>query len=248
MKNHKKHHICILIFGFLLNFSNLYSQYNKDESFHNWFDNIVGKENLNISNGPIYKDSYITLGDNSMYYIANNFMKGNVTYDGQTYYDINIKYNLYKDELIINPIGESKYSSLLLSQNKTSGFYVNGKNFVKLDKNLSPLPQLTTGYYEVNALREGFNFYIKHSKKIESKTQDLKSYSYFTENNSYFIFYKNTFYSSNSKSDLIKIFPNQKKQINDFYAMNREIRKSDNDQFMINLLKHINTSLLITEK
>lgn len=248
MKNHKKHHICILLFGFLLNISNLYSQSNKEESFNNWFDNSVGKENLNINNGPSYRDNYVTIGDNNMYYIANKFMKGSVTSDGQTYYDLNIKYDLYRDQLIINPIGDSKYSSIAVIQDKISAFSVNGKNFVKLNKEVSPLPQLTTGYYELNVLREGFNFYIKHFKKIESKTQDLKAYSYFTEDNTYFIFYNNTYYASNSKSDVLKIFPTLKKQINDFYAMNREIRKSDNDQFMINLLKHINTSLLITEK
>lgn len=247
MKNHKKNYICILIFGFLLNISNLYSQNNKEESFYNWFDNSVGKENLSINNGPAYRDTYVTIGDNNMYYV-NKFMKGNVTYDGQIYYDINIKYSIFNDQLIINPIGDSKYSSIAVIQDKTSAFYVNGKNFVKLNKEISTLPQLTTGYYEVNVLREGFNFYIKHFKKMESKTQDYKAYSYFTEDNSYFIFYNNTYYTSNNKSDIIKIFPNQKKQINDFYAMNREIRKSDNDQFMINLLKHINASLSITEK
>jgi hypothetical protein len=247
LKNHKKNHICIIIFGFLLSISNLYSQNNKEESFYNWFDNSVGKENLSINNGPAYKDTYVTIGDNNMYYV-NKFMKGNVTYDGQIYYDINIRYNINSDQLIINPIGDSKYSSIAVIQDKTSAFYVNGKNFVKLNKEVSTLPQLTTGYYELTALREGFNFYIKHFKKMESKTQDYKAYSYFTEDNSYFIFYNKTFYTSNSKSEIIKIFPDQKKQINDFYAMNREIRKSDNDQFMINLLKFINTSLLITEK
>jgi hypothetical protein len=202
----------------LLNNSNLYSQSNKEESFHNWFDNSVGKENLNINNGPSYRDNYVTIGDNNMYYIANKFMKGNVTYDGQTYYDLNIKYDTYRDQLIINPLGESKYSSIALIQDKISAFTVNGKNFIKLNKEVSPLSQLTTGYYELNVLREGF------------------------------IFYNNTYYTSNSKSEVLKIFPTLKKQINDFYAMNREIRKSDNDQFMINLLKHINSSLLITEK
>jgi len=248
LKNHKKHFICILIFGFLLNISNLYSQNNKEESFYNWFDNSIGKENLSINNGPAYKDTYVTIGDNNMYYVANKFMKGNVTYDGQIYYDLNIKYNIFQDQLIINPIGESKYSSIAIIQDKTSAFSINGKNFVKLNKEVSALPQLTTGYYELTVLREGFNLYTKHFKKIESKTQDYKAYSYFTEDNTYFIFYKNVFYTSNSKSEIIKIFPDQKKQINDFYAMNREIRKSDNDQFMINLLKFINTSLSITEK
>ncbi|CAM3556476.1 hypothetical protein [Flavobacterium chungbukense] len=248
MKNHKKKNILILVFGLFLNISNLYSQNNKEESIYNLFDKTIGIENLGISNGPVYKDTYTTIDNNSMYYVSNDFRKGSVVYDGQIYYDVNLKYNTYKDELILIPHGESKYSTISLIQDKTSSFTLNGRNFVNLNKKLSPLPELTTGYYEVTALREDFNFYIKHFKKLENKTVDNKVYSNFIENNTYFIFYKGTFYTSNSKSEIVKIFPNQKRKINDFYAMNREIRKSDYDQFMINLLKHINASLLLTEK
>ncbi|MBZ4036262.1 hypothetical protein K6T82_15925 [Flavobacterium sp. 17A] len=248
MKNHKKQHILILIFGLFLNICNLYSQNIKEESIYNFFDNAVGVENLGVNNGYAYKDIYTTIDNNSMYYVSNNFTKGSVNYDGQIYYDVNLKYNTYKDELILSPRAESKYSTISLIQDKTSAFTLNGKNFVYLNKKLSPLSELTTGYYEITALRDGFNFYIKHSKKLENKTVDNKVYSNFIDNNSYFIFYKNSFYNSNNKSEILKIFPNQKKQINDFYAMNRELRKSDNDQFMINLLKHINASLLLTEK
>ncbi|WP_289664644.1 hypothetical protein [Flavobacterium panacagri] len=248
MKNHKKRLILIAIFGLFLNIWNLYSQNSKEASIYNLFDKTVGIDNLGICNGAAYKDIYTTIDDNSMYYVANNFTKGSVNYDGQTYYDVNLKYNTYKDELILSPHGESKYSTISLIQDKTSSFILNGKNFVNLNKKISTLPQLTTGYYEVTVLRDGFNFYIKHFKKLENKTVDTKIYSNFIESNSYFVFYKENFYTSNSKSEILKIFPNQKKQINDFYAMNREIRKSDNDQFMINLLKHINASLLLTEK
>jgi len=248
VKNHKKKCILILIFGLFLNICNLYSQNSKEQSIYNFFDNKVGIENLGVNNGYVYKDIYTTIDNNSMYYVSNNFVKGSLNYDGQTYYDVNLKYNTYKDELIFSPHGESKYSSISLIQDKTSSFSMNGKNFVNLNKKIASLPELTTGYYEVTALRDGFNFYIKHFKKLENKTVDNKVYSNFIESNSYFVFYNNTFYTSNSKGEILKIFPNQKKQINDFYAMNREIRKSDNDQFMINLFKHINAALLLTEK
>ncbi|WET04766.1 hypothetical protein [Flavobacterium sp. YJ01] len=248
MKNHKKKNILILIFGLFLNISNLLSQNTKEESIYNLFDNTVGIENLGISNGYAYKDTYNTIDNNSAYYLSNDFRKGSVVYDGQTYINANLKYNTHKDELIFSPHGESKYSSISLIQDKTSSFILNGRNFVNLNRKISTLPELTTGYYEVTALRDGFNFYIKHFKKLENKTVDNKVYSNFIENNTYFVFYKNTYYTCNSKSEILKIFPNQKKQINDFYAMNRETRKSDYDQFMINLFKHINASLLLTEK
>ncbi|MCV9926682.1 hypothetical protein OIU83_03430 [Flavobacterium sp. LS1R49] len=243
MKNHKKQYIHILLFGLFLNIPNLYSQTNKEATINNWFDNTVGKENMGLNNGPLYQDTYKTIGDNNMYYIANKFTKGSVNYDGQMYYDVNIKYNTHKDELILNPYGESEYIAITLIRDKTDSFSINGKNFIKLNKNISSLPQLTTGYYELNTIREGFIFYTKHHKDAEKRINDFGLYYNFSENDSYFIFYKNTYYSVNSKNDILKIFPNQKKQINDFYVMNREMRKSDNNQFMVNLFKYINSSL-----
>ncbi|MEZ7504707.1 hypothetical protein [Flavobacterium sp. Arc2] len=224
------------------------SQTNQEESLHNWFDNIVGRKNLDINNGPFYTDTYKTIGTNNMYLTTNKYTIGNINYEGQNYYNVNIKYNIYKDELILNPYGESEHIGITLIQDKIDSFYLNNKNFVKINQNESSLAQLTTGYYQLERINDNFNFYIKHQKKLAKRINDDGVYYNFPEDNQFFISFENVFYNTDSKNDIIKIFPHQKKGINDFYSTHRNLKIADYSQFIINLMKYINISQTNTTK
>lgn len=217
-------------------------QVNQEESLQNWFDNIVGWENLDINNGPFYTDTYKTIGTNNMYLITNKYTIGNINYEGQNYYNVNIKYNVYEDELILNPHGESKHIGIILIKDKVDSFYINDKKFVKINQNKSSLAELATGYYELERINDNFNFYIKHHKKLDKIINDDGVYYNFPEDNQFFISFENVFYSIDSKNDIIKIFPHQKKGITDFYSTHRNLKISDINQFMIDLMKYVNIS------
>lgn len=218
---------------------NIYSQQKSDISIYKWFDTEVGKENLALNNGSLHSNPYKTIDGTNMYYVNDKYTLGNVCYDGQTYYDVKLKYALFKDELLLNPFGESEYIGIILIQDKIESFSINGKNFVKINKDQSSLTDFVTGYYEVHPIGENFIFYIKHIKDIHKRLDSNGLYYNFTEENQFFIKYKTLFYQINRKSDIFKIFPEYKKQINAFYSTNRKILKSDKNQFMENLLKHI---------
>ena len=218
------------------------SQTSTEESIYNWFDNIIGRENLDLNNGQFYTDTYKTIGTNNMYLFTNKYTIGNINYEGQDYYNVNIKYNVYKDELILNPYGESEHIGIILIQDKVGSFYINDKHFIKINQNESSLSELTTGYYQLERINDNFNFYIKYHKNLAKRINDDGVYYNFPEDNTFFISFENVFYSTDSKNDLTKIFPHQKKRINDFYSTNRNLKISDYNQFMINLMKYINIS------
>jgi len=114
--------ISLALLAIICNGFQIYSQKNSEISLYNWFDTIIGKGNLGINNGPLQTNPYKTIGQNNMYYIADKYSKGDVIYDGQTYYDVNIKYDIYKDELILNPYGESEHIGLILIKDKIESF------------------------------------------------------------------------------------------------------------------------------
>lgn len=240
--------ISLALLAIICNGFQIYSQKNSEISLYNWFDTIVGKENLGINNGPLQTNPYKTIGQNNMYYIADKYSKGDVIYDGQTYYDVNIKYDIYKDELILNPYGESEHIGLILIKDKIESFSIKDKRFVKIEKKDNDLPEFTTGYYEENEFAPDFIFYIKHHKDIQKGINDDGVFYNFKENHLFFIYLKNKTYQIKSKNDIIKLFPEQKKQINTFYSTNREILKSDKNQFMENLMKYINNFISNTSK
>ncbi len=226
----------------------LSAQINNDQSIYNWFDTKVGKENLDLNNGTPHLNPYKTVGDNNMYYISDKFSKGDVRYDNQTYYDVNLKYDIFKDELILNPFGESENIAIVLIQQKIESFTINDTKFVKIEKKENNLPEFSTGYYEEKKLATDFIFYIKYHKDIQKGINDNGVFYSFKENDSFFIDLKNKTYQIKSKNDIIRLFPEQKKQINAFYFMNTEIQKSDLNEFMKKLMKYINDSITIQTK
>jgi hypothetical protein len=238
----KKRHLLLLL-GIFLNIYNIQSQTSSVIFTYNWFDKVIGTENLDINYGPLYTNPYKTLGDNSMFLVNDKYSLGKISYEGQMYYDAKLKYDIYRDILVLNPAEESEQVGIYLNKEKVDSFTLLNKFFIKINKEQYNFPGFPTGYYEASIYNEDIVFYIKHQKNMIKKIKDDYSYYHFTDNNSYFLDYKKTLYSIDKKGDLIKIFPNQKKQINEFYSTNRSLKKNDVDSFMKNLIKTISNSL-----
>jgi hypothetical protein len=236
-----------VLFGLFLNIYVIHSQTNNDVNIYNWFDKTVGKDNLDLNNGTPHINPYRTIGENHLYLI-NKYESGKINYDGQKYYEVKLKYDIYRDILVLNPYGESENIGINLNQSKVETFSILDKNFVKIDKKIETVPEFISGYYEESKISRDFTFYIKHRKDLQKTVSENGVYYTFKDNNSFFIYLKNNISVIKSKNDIVKLFPEQKKQINGFYLLNRELQKSDLNQFMKNLMKYISNSLSIQTK
>jgi len=243
LKNYQKKSAFLILFGLSLNIYNIHSQTNNNTSLYNWFDTTLGKQNLDINNGALHTNPYKTLDNNTIYFDEDVFTKGTLTFEGQTYYDTALKYDIYRDILILNPYGASEHIGISLVTEKVDAFSLYNRNFVKLKKGQYDLPNFTTGYYETSESNENFVFYIKHSKLMQKIVKEDGIFYKFKRSNNYLLAYNQKLYTVNNKSEIIKIFPDKKKQINEFYIMNREVKKSDLNKFMTNLMKFIYSSL-----
>ncbi len=216
--------------------SKTYSQTNSEIPLYTKFDSIVGKENLGLNNGPFALNLYKTIGENTMYLKNDKYTIGSVVYDSQPYFNVKLKYDIYKDQLILNPPEQPEHIGITLIQDKTDSFYIYDKNFIRITKNQTSLLEFTSGYYELIKIGKNLNLYIRHHKDIQKLINDDGVYYSFKENNYYYIEYEAKFYLINNKTSILKIFPDYKKQINTFYQKNRSINKTDNDQFINSLM------------
>lgn len=243
-KKLKTHLSIIALVAILYCESKIYSQTSPENSIYNWFDTIVGKENLGINNGTLHVNPYNTVDKNNNYYDSNKFSLGDVNYDGQFYYDVDLKYDIHRDILVLKPYGDYNPMGLNLIQEKTASFSINGKTFVNLSYIESSLPEYIHGYYEVNLTEKNLILYVKHHKDRKKIIKYEAIYDEFDENNEFILSYKNTFYKINSKNDITKIFPKYKNKISDYFVINGETEKKDKIQFMRSLIQFINNFLL----
>jgi hypothetical protein len=238
----------VLIILFTSTAFKTYSQTNSEISLYAKFDSIVGKKNLEINNGPRQINYYRTFDKSHSYYSTDNFTLGNVFYNKQYYYDIELKYDVNNDQLVIKPMDEYNFLGIILSKEKTASFTINKRKFVNLNYGNPTVPEYINGYYEEIIIGNTLILYIKN-QKTRKKTIDNKQitdvaeqimYDEFTDKNTYYIKLKNTFHTINSKKEIITVFPEKKKETKEYYSKNSELEQSNKELFLENILKHIN--------
>lgn len=228
---------------FLVSIQHLRSQTNSETSLFKWYDESVGKENSEINNGQLYLNYYKTSNNTHSYLNSETFENGNVVYENQTFNDVVLNYDIFKDNLILKPNGINDRRLVILIPKKIQSFTFAGKSFVNLNYNPTSKVDFIKGFYEENFVGGNFTFYIKHFKEKREVTSEGKIYDDFKIKNSFVLSFKNKFYTIDSKRDLTNIFPEVKNKIEDYYLSNEKIEASNNTQFMESLMRYLNTIL-----
>jgi hypothetical protein len=232
--------ITILLFLLTVFGYKSHSQATTKPSLYNWFDTKKGKESIDLNNGPLHTNPYKTLGDNSMYYLADKYSKETIFYDNQPYYEANLKYDVHRDIIVFNPYGQPENIGINLIQEKTKSFSLHGKKFVNLSSYQTPLLQFIKGYYEEHIIGTEMTLYTKYHKAIKEFISNDRLYHSFSEKNNFILRYKDTFHKINSKKEIELVFPQYKNKIKTYYSENKKIEKSNNALFTANLLNYIN--------
>ena len=225
----------IIVFIITFYSISIFSQHQpQSQKLFTLFDKTIGLENTDLSYGKLYTEKFRTLGENHHFLNTNQFKKGKVTYQNQTFYAVSLKYDTADDQLIVNIDGHFKNKSIILEKAYVSSFSIFKKTFFKSS---------SYGYLEILQKNDQIIFYKKNKKNKKKKLNEDFVYYKFIDKNTYFISYKNQLHKIDSKKDILKILPNQKKEISLFYKNNKKLRKQDRDTFFSLLCKKISNTL-----
>lgn len=238
MKNSQKKIIFLCLFGILLNIPSIHSQSVKEIEIFNWFDKNAGVESLDIKNGPAHLNFDKTVDNQHRYYGTDEFKKGSIKYNGQNYFDLSLKYDINSDELVLRPYDGQNTTKINIIKANTSNFKIGNENFVNL-KELNNT-SFKGGYYEEVAIGNNQIFYIKYYKEKKKNVKEEFNLIEYNSRYEFILWKENKFNLINDKKAIIALFPDSKRKINDFYLMNRNLRKENTALFMKNLMKFIN--------
>jgi hypothetical protein len=236
-----------LVSFLIINTLSVHSQTNSDRiNNYNWFDSKIGIENTGIYNGIIYKEKFRTVKGNHKFYLTSQFINGNIIYNGQPYFNVEMKYDIYEDLLIIKLPDDSEYSIIQLMNDKIDEFSINNHKFLKISEKYEKFfNEAISGFYEISYQSKHLNLLKKHIKSRKERIVGNFVYSKFKDESEYIIFFNDEYYKINSKKYLIKLFPKLKKDIKKFYNFNKQLQKLDQDKFMTNLIEHISSLINI---
>lgn len=234
----KKTIIPILFFIYSMFFSFLsYSQKN----IESYFDEIIRKENLTISNGKLFVNNYKTTETDQFY--ANRYSSETLKYKNETYTNINIKYDIHRDILIFKPYGESENFGIELITENVHSFTLKNKTFINLSILTKDSIDFAKGFFEENYKSEKLSFYIKHKKETKEFINNQRIFNSFLNYNQYVLSFNNNYYEIKSTKDLMKMFPDLKKDIKQFNDENNSLLKENKDVFFEKMIKKISASI-----
>lgn len=234
--------VYIIIFLFA-NSVSIQGQTKDDQmNYYNWFDSQVGIENTGLYNGIRYKELYRVWNGKHKFYKSSEFTKGKIVYQNQAYSDIELKYDLFDDQLLINLETKTGNSIFLLIKEFVDSFTINNIKFVNLfDHKVNNSSNSIQGFYEIAFSSPNLSLYKKHSKFIIKHYNKKVVLSEFKTKETFYFYFNGDYYLINSKGDATKAFPIYKKEINTFYSKNKFLLKSNYDLFLRQLSKQLSS-------
>ncbi|EAR03015.1 hypothetical protein FB2170_06990 [Maribacter sp. HTCC2170] len=202
------------------------------------FDKTIGPMNSGAFTGYAYTEEFRVLGDRHKFFLSSDFLLGTVNYNGQSYFDYKMKYDVHGDNLLLRHGGVNGTQAIQLIKERVTKFEIEGHRFINLDVNYK-MKTPVSGFLEV--LFEGNNFsFLKKHKKYALKKVELESvYFEFKGLSEYFLVLNNGVNKIKSNKQITALFPNYRKQISDFTSKYKKIKKSDVQLYLESILSDL---------
>lgn len=224
----------------------LEAQQSTDPSYLNWFDQQVGIENTPLYEGIIYREFYRTINDQVKFFKSARWYQGSVNYSGQEFHNIEIKYDVFGDELILKQLDRLGGGGLQLIKSNIRSFQIDGTSFVNVTD--ISADSGASGFYELLWQEGGHRLLAKHQKKdFLRKDRRALYYEFIDDQKKYMLDMAGKYFALDRKKDLVEVFPVLKKQIDSFYQKNKRLRNNQPDIFMINLMRDIHEQISTPE-
>lgn len=202
-----------------------------------WFDAQIGMENSRLLNGTAYNEPYrITTPKNNLFNGTTG--KGSVLYDGYWFTDLQMRYNIFDDALIVQLDSRDGIKIVELVREKVERFTLHGSTFTNF------LPGISSGgikgFHEILLEQGSISLFKKHAQSIIAKRDKQVLYYEFEPIEGHYAFnYNNDIYLIGSRNDLEKIFPQYSKEIRSYYRDNRSALRSRPDNFYTTLFRDL---------
>jgi len=137
------------------------------------------------------------------------FAKGNLVYNGVRYNNVELLYDVVRDEAIIHTTGY--VSKMQLLKERVSAFSIGSRNFVRhVQDSISGSPK--TGFYHV-LYEGGIVLYQKKIKTMQEKISTNQLEWYILETTDYYLKKENKWYTVNRKGAILSALKDKKKEL-----------------------------------
>lgn len=215
----RKDSLLMSVLYFFLLISPLYLEGQAGEilpTYYSWFDDIIGPENSELHYGIAYFEKHRAKSKKSKFFPVPDFVSGSVIFDNMPYYGLDLKYNVYEDELLMRVANQFGGGTLQLYKEKVEAFEIDGHHFVKTETSKKQ-NEIPSGFYEVLLEKARFSLLKKHRKLLELDLSDKSTFYEFEVLPSTFILaFNHNYYPVENVSDITSLFTDNADQMVEF--------------------------------
>ena len=228
---------CIL-YSFSAALCQLNAQEIPDSAYLNWFDEQVGIENTALYEGVVYRESYRTINEKVKFFKSAKWYNGSIVYSDQEFHNVQLKYDVFGDQLILKQLDRLGGGVLLLIKSNISSFQIEETEFVNLKD--AAVGSGISGFHELLWQESELRLLAKHRKKdFVRKDRSAAYHEFIDDKKLYLLDLNGQYHLINKKRELTDVFPELKKDIDGFYQKNKRLRTRNIDAFMVALARKL---------
>lgn len=209
-----------------------------DPAFKNavtFYNNSFGPE-LRLFNGKEYHEYLLPFKEGQPYFFSNIFSKGTVSYEGKTYENVSILYNLVTDQVVI--LKYSGFSKIQLLKERVDAFSLSGHYFINIQNGSLSSPALRPGFYDIVASGK-VSLLVKRTKRIQTDTKETVEIKVLSKDH-FFLRNKNVYSEVDTKNAFLKQLKAKRKEIQQFIKQNGIRYRKNPEEAMVRILEYYN--------
>jgi len=197
------------------------------------YGNDTIKDNQILYNGRVWRDLYYRVKEDQFLF-SSDFLPGNLTIEGKTFENAQLRYDIYKDEIMTI---SNNGMILQLNKEKIDSFSLDFSNKKYIFINVaSDSAKGYNGY--LNLLYRGRSeLTVKYEKDIELLAVDRRYDMFYQMHRIYFVTDNNIFIVKH-KGDIFKAVPEVKDQLRVYVRKNRLVISRKNPESFIPLIRY----------
>ncbi|MDL2277680.1 hypothetical protein LJC57_03715 [Parabacteroides sp. OttesenSCG-928-G07] len=170
---------------------------------------------------------------NHPYFLTTDYVKGDIVYNGAYYTDVSLRYDQYRDQLVARTPDQSY--NVVLESPKVSEANLNGYPIVSTQE-LS-WQNMPSGNYYIFLYTGEYTVFYKPTLLVVSSTSNRLVEQSFKITNRYYVTIDGVCHPVKNKSGFLKLFPDKRKELNQFAKQERLDFKNNAGQAFIALVK-----------
>jgi len=193
----------------------------------------VPQEEYLIMNGKVWRNLYTGVKGNA-YFLTNEYLTGDITFNGRLFRERTLRYDLYNDEIIL---WINSSNVIILNKEMVGEFTVNymDKRYRVVNMG-TDTAGILSGY--VNVYYEGPTaLYVKYRKQIEMLAVDNK-YDLFVQSHRIYVKKNGDIVQVSGRKALLKLLSDRKTELKNYIKQNKLLIVKSEPQTFIPLLQY----------